>query len=249
MEFLKDIGNSIMTGLQNIGNWFSSNFGGGGSSFSAGPSTGANFMGPPAPSLSPITPASPTPSSYVAPVVAQSPSSYGQAFMPSQAPLYPTPATNPHAVNSMQNQVMGELTYGARRLLSGMGTAGQILTPIVDSNLRVIDATQRQNGHIAAAQAREAAWQANANGALSMHPPGMPPGPPVNVRGQFGGASGGALSERLIQARHDGAQAMVQRGINEAITIAGTKALNGVYTPKSNGGVFGDAMNRIFHRR
>jgi hypothetical protein len=227
MEFLKQAWDGISNafsgmsaGLSNMtssfGNFFSGLFnGGGGSGTAIGAGTQPPSLSTPGfapPQAGPLTqsPTAPSP-------VTQGP--------------YPSPATNMHNTNSVPNQVMGVLNSGASQVLGRMGTAGQILAPIVDANLRVTDMTMR----------------ANQNGAISCAPPGQPMGPTPNLRGAFGGSCG-AYQNRMDAARDAGAQAMIARGTNQAIQIGGQLALNGLYTPKGSGGAVGDALSRIFKR-
>lgn len=203
MEFLNNIGNAISSGIQSLGNWISNTFmGGGGYS--------APMSGPSYPQAQP---------GVVVGAAAQPP------YAPAAAPLYPQAVTNIHNVGSVQNQ----LGSAARQLTNSLGWTGAGSGPlghIVDGAMRTTDMTMRQDAKIAAAQQREAMFQANSNGAISMAPYGATPGVPVNMRGAFA-ANSGSYSERLIQARHDGAQAMMNRSVGAALTDVGQRVVRG----------------------
>lgn len=216
-EGLKNAFSSMGSGISNMfsgaSNWFSGLGGGSGSGVSGaiGATTLAAGMA--------VTPA-PTATPGFVP---QQPSPVSQA--------YPSPVTNMHNTSSLPNQVLGQLNGAATQALSRMGTLGQVLSPMVDANMRVIDMNMR----------------ANQNGAISCAPPGQPMGPTPNLRGAFGGSCG-AYEARMEAAREAGSRAMIERGTNQSIQILGQRGLNGIYTPQGNGGVVGDAISRIFRR-
>ena len=230
MEFL----NNALEGLKNafssmgsgISNFFSGlgNGGGLGSIFGGGATSSPVHTAPPMVG-NPIPPPGATPG-------------YVPQAQPSPGITHPQYQTNVFNPQSVQNQGLNILNDGARRIADRIGgLGGQVVATIAAGSIAVAGAGMQQDARIAAAQQREAMWRANSQGAISMAPPGQPMGQMPNARGQFGAASPPVpLSERLMQAKQDGAEAMMNRTLNQAQTQVWQKLIG---PPSHPGGAFG----------
>lgn len=221
-----DLWEGIKETFSNIGssisNFFSSFSGGGG--FFGGATSNPVHTAPPMVG-NPIPPPGATPG-FAPPV-------YGP--QQSTGITRPQPATNIFGVGSAQGTGMELLGQGARRLAESIGgVGGRAFDTVSRGVLDASAAGMGQEAKIAAAQQREAAWRAHPSGAVSMAPPGQPMGPIPNPRGQFGAVAGGNLSDRLIQAKHEGTAAMIGRSMNQAQTEVAQHLVN-KFLPQTSG--------------
>lgn len=166
-------------------------------------------------------------------------------FVPYQANTTTTfgnrPAIDPAtraATDMATRQTMNVLNSSANGVLGRMmdrggvvGFVGAVASPMVQASM---DSASFQ-------------LRANSRGAISCAPDGAPMGAMPNVRGQFG-ASCGAYEDRLAVARESSARAIEQRGMDKALEVGGSRILNGIYSPKSQGGAFGDLLNKMTGR-
>ena len=224
MDFLKDIGNWISDAMSGIGNFFSQafgGFGGGGGGGGFGGGAGSPGVAPPVSS----------------PGVGAPPPMATPPFAPQASTTYPTPATNPFAVNSVQNQTMGALNRAAAGVVERMGPWGQAVAgPLVGATMNSAAYGMQADQKIAAAELR-----ANGRGAISLAPHGTPMGPTPNMSGQFGAASG-SYADRLREAKLSSQQAMIERGMNQAQTNVWQKLSPQVDHP---GGAFGKLLSKF----
>lgn len=154
---------------------------------------------------------------------------------------------NPNIPNSVPNRVYGELNAGARGLMTRLerqGGAAQILGavagPMIEGHLK---AGQYQYG------ATYGGYRPTYGGAISCAPTNAPLEPLPNMRGQWNVAcQDQGMENRRAWAQSYVADRMIQRGIDRGIHNGTREILNDIYKPKSSGGVFGDAMNKIFDR-
>lgn len=217
-------GGGYSTPSNNGGNWFTNLFGGGGNT-NRGPSQSPNYQ---------------------------------PGYQPTNRPTLATPGFNPYQPNTTTTFGDRPAIDPATRAATDMATR-QTMNVLNSSANRVLDNMVQRGGAVGwlgavaspmvQASMDSAGYQlrANSRGAISCAPDGSPMGPTPNMRGQFG-ASCGAYEDRMAAARESSARAIEQRGMDRAIEIGGKRILDGIYTPRSQGGAFGDLMSKITGR-
>lgn len=230
-EGIKEAFGNLGSGISN----FFSGFGGGGGGF-GGFGGGA--------SSSPVHTAPPMVGNPIPPPGLSTPGFAPPVYGPQPSPnLYPPAAGNIHNNGGVQQVALNGLNQGAQALADRLGgLGGKVFGTLAAGSIAVAGAQMGQDARIAAAQEREAMWRANSQGAISMAPYGQPMGQMPNARGQFGAASHAVpLSERLIQARHEGSQAMTNRTLNQAQTQIWQHVIG---QPSHPGGLVGKLFGR-----
>lgn len=154
------------------------------------------------------------------------------------------PWFNMGQVNSVQNQALGVLGGQANVLLERMGTAGRIISPMVD-------ATLRQTQYDMQTEQRRQQFLRN-NGIVSAAGSESEMGTIPRARGAFNGSSGvynevglTAAQQRQMDIREGISRDMAQRGIDQSIQTAGQSVLDRIYKPQGTGGVFGDLLGKL----
>lgn len=151
---------------------------------------------------------------------------------------HPSPVANPNAVNSAQNQVTGT----GRRILnqviprdSILGRAGKTAA---DTTINTADASARQWSNVCNLIGSNNAKANEADYYLGNNPSAF----------RTAWTTVNAQVPRIVDLTMNieaGGNAMSQRGTNAIISNSSRDLLNKVYTPKSNGGVFGDILNKV----